>query len=119
MKKIMKKLILIRGPPAVGKSTIARTLRSRLQKAVAFDVDYFIHFFGGDPNKIEDRNLAYKIILEICKDFFVQEGYDIIIEEFTSLLISKFVNTSSFSFSIVIVSAFVNCLKFLIPLVFK
>ncbi len=83
----MKRFILIRGPPASGKTTIARCLRDVLGKAVMFDADHFVRCFGGNASSLSDKYLAYEIILRICRDFFVKDGWDIIIGD--SLLVEK------------------------------
>ena len=79
----MKKprVIIIRGPPGVGKSTVAKALRDNIKTAVCFDVDALCESFGEHPKKQSARFLAHEIIQYISRKFYTS-GYDIIIERF-------------------------------------
>jgi len=74
------KLIIIRGFPASGKSTIAHGLRKRFEKAALFNADYFIHIIGGSKRNKEDKNTMFDLILLLSKELS-KKKYTIIIEE--------------------------------------
>ena len=70
-------LIIIRGPPGVGKSTVSRLLRDRIGKAVLFDVDYICGMFGEHPKNKEPRFKAHRIAKLISSKL---NNYSVIVE---------------------------------------
>ncbi|MCL5016077.1 MAG: AAA family ATPase [Patescibacteria group bacterium] len=56
----MTKLIIIRGPSAAGKSTVAKTLMSRTKRpTLLVDLDYYRFAFVNPPER--DHNLEYEL----------------------------------------------------------
>lgn len=73
----MQKLIVIRGAPASGKSTIAKRLRDFQKKVVWLKVDNFKNFFS------EDGTLGLKCINEaavVTLDYLLSQGFSVIME---------------------------------------
>jgi len=72
-------LIIIRGAPGVGKTTVAAALRDAIGHAVLFDVDYFCKMHGKHPKEVEARYFAHRLIALLAQEFYPL-GHHIIIE---------------------------------------
>jgi predicted kinase len=79
--RIRPKVIIIRGPPAVGKTTIANLLAKRLpRKTAVLSIDKIakLHFkYNIDTH---GRTLPYKNTL-LLEDNFLKNGFNVIIED--------------------------------------
>lgn len=73
--------LIIRGPPAVGKTEVADQLRATLKgKTVHIDIDklrMMPYRAGGSP---EEKRLANRNAISLCQNF-VESGYRVILEE--------------------------------------
>jgi len=73
----MQKLIIFRGAPSSGKSTIAKSLRSFDNKIVWLKVDNFKDFFGEDSSKaLDSANLGAIAFL----GYLLENGYSVVME---------------------------------------
>lgn len=73
----MQKLIIIRGAPASGKSTIAKKLRDFKKKIVWLKVDNFKDFFSEDGTLgLEYANEAAVVTLK----YLLNQGFSVIME---------------------------------------
>jgi len=75
----MKRLILIRGPAGVGKSTVGIMLKDKLKDAIVIDIDYLCHVIGGRVRQKRFKYIGHEVALSIIKEF-TKEGDDIILE---------------------------------------
>lgn len=78
MKKNIPVLVLLRGAPATGKTTIARYIRSKKRKFVWISIDALRVFVYKYPPKRKD--LIFKATLALT-NFFLREGFSVIVEE--------------------------------------
>lgn len=78
-------LIVITGPSAVGKSTVAKELCKKYKKCVRLDIDRVKHFvvsgfdYGDSKSGKDQWNLCTKNIIQLTKNY-LNEGYTVIIE---------------------------------------
>jgi len=77
----MQQLIIIRGPPGTGKSTIANLIAKKLPDVVAvIDVDVLRwDFIKKRPNNFNDHNLVYKNLWDLTKNS-IDEGLNVVLE---------------------------------------
>lgn len=73
----MQKLIILRGAPASGKTTIAKSLRNFNKKIVWLKVDNFKDFFGEDsPGALDSANSTAIAALS----YLLDKGYSVVME---------------------------------------
>ena len=77
----MQQLIIIRGPPGTGKSTIANLIAKRLSGVVAvIGVDVLRwDFIKKRPKNFNDHNLVYKNLWDLTKNS-LNEGLNVVLE---------------------------------------
>jgi adenylylsulfate kinase-like enzyme len=80
----MNTIVILRGPSAVGKSTISRLIQEKLGiNWTVLDVDKFKHYMplkDGQSNRAERSKIAHDVSKFFTKEMY-EKGYDIIMEE--------------------------------------
>ena len=72
-------LVIIRGAPASGKTTIAKRLRSFVKKIVWIKVDNFKDFFS-DEASMEEQKYVDKCAL-VTLEYLLEKGFSIVMEK--------------------------------------
>ena len=73
-------VIIIRGPPASGKSTTGKRLRNKLdQKTAHIQVDFLKRMISKEITK-ESRDMSHESA-QILTDVFLKKGWNVVIEE--------------------------------------
>ena len=73
----MSKLILLGGPPGVGKTTVLKLLQKQLERAAVMDADD-VWRVSEDLNTVENRNNAISNVVSVMRGYF-QAGCDLAI----------------------------------------
>ena len=80
----MNKVVILRGPSGVGKSTISRHIQDKLGvNWTAIDVDKLKHYMPmkeGQSNRAERSRIAHDVSKFFAKAMY-DKGYDVILEE--------------------------------------
>lgn len=80
----MNKVLILRGPSGVGKSTISEIIQLKLGvNWCVIDVDKFKHYMPmkeGQSNRAERTKIAHDVSMFFAKEMY-DKGYDVILEE--------------------------------------
>jgi tRNA uridine 5-carbamoylmethylation protein Kti12 len=72
-------LVIIRGAPASGKTTIAKKLRNFRNKIVWLKVDNFKDFFSGNPSLREQQYVDECALVTLC--YLLDKGFSVVMEK--------------------------------------
>ena len=76
----MQKLIILRGAPSSGKSTIAKRLRSFKRKIAWLKVDNFKNFFAKDVSEENDAVDDVNQLAMVALQHLLSQGFSVVIE---------------------------------------
>lgn len=72
-------LVIIRGAPASGKTTIAKLMRNFEKKVVWLKVDNFKDFFSGEPSLEEQRYVDECALVTL--EYLLDKGFSVVMEK--------------------------------------
>jgi len=79
MKKLKQFLVIIRGAPASGKTTIAKQLRNFEKKIVWLKVDNFKDFFSGEASLVEQKYVDECALTVL--EYLLNNGFSVVMEK--------------------------------------
>jgi len=74
----LQSLILFRGPPGVGKTTLSRLLRRKINKLAVIKFDAIRRIVSEDPRRL--KKLSF-IATQNLVHFFLKRGYSVLVDE--------------------------------------